>query len=90
MARNYLRRWCSSAARSKIPGFINLARRIRNYFDAIIAAVELGLANSRLEGINSKIRVIQRRGYGHPSPDSLKTMIYLCLGGIELTLPTQT
>ena len=90
VARNYLRRWCSSAARSKIPGFINLARRIRNYFDAIIAAVELGLANSRLEGINSKIRVIQRRGYGHPSPDSLKTMIYLCLGGIELTLPTQT
>jgi len=90
VARNYLRRWCSSAARSKIPGFINLARRIRNYFDAIIAAVELGLANSRLEGINSKIRVIQRRGYGHPSPDSLKTIIYLCLGGIELTLPTQT
>jgi transposase len=90
VARNYLKRWCSSAARSKIPGFINLARRINNYFDAIIAAVELGLANSRLEGINSKIRVIQRRGYGHPSPDSLRTMIYLCLGGIELTLPTQT
>jgi transposase len=90
VARNYLKRWCSSATRSKIPGFVNLARRIKNYFDAIIAAVELGLANSRLEGINSKIRVIQRRGYGHPSPDSLKTMIYLCLGGIELTLPTQT
>ena len=43
-----------------------------------------------LEGINTKIRVIQRRGYGHPSPDSLMTMIYLCIGGINLTLPTQT
>jgi transposase len=90
VARRYLKRWCASATRSKIPGFINLARRITRYFDEIIAAVELGLANSRLEGINSKIRVIQRRGYGHPSPDSLRTMIYLCLGGISLTLPTQT
>jgi len=90
VARNYLKRWCSSATRSKIPGFVNLARVIRKHFNAIIAAVELGLANSRLEGINTKIRVIQRRGYGHPSPDSLKTMIYLCIGGINLTLPTQT
>lgn len=89
-ARRYLKRWCASAARSKIPGFVNLARRITRRFNEIIAAVELGLANSRLEGINTKIRVIQRRGYGHPSPDSLMTMIYLCIGGINLTLPTQT
>jgi len=56
---------------------------------AIIASVHLGLSNSRLEGINAKIRVIQRRGYGHPDPDSLTAMIYLCLGGITITLPTQ-
>jgi tetratricopeptide (TPR) repeat protein len=47
-----------------IPAFLNLARRLRKHFDAIIASVHLGLSNSRLEGINSKIRVIQRRGYG--------------------------
>ena len=49
--------------------------------------------NSRLEGINAKIRVIQRGGYGHPDPDALAAMIHLCLGGITLTLPgrpTQT
>jgi hypothetical protein len=38
--------------------------RIEEHFDAIVAAVELGLSNSRLEGINAKIRLIQRRGYG--------------------------
>jgi transposase len=88
-APRYLKRWCTSALRSKIRAFEVLARRIKKHFDAVIAAVQLGLSNSRLEGINSKIRVIQRRGYGHPSPASLITMVYLCLAGINLSLPTQ-
>ncbi|WP_203218557.1 ISL3 family transposase [Saccharopolyspora spinosa] len=87
-ARTYLKSWCTRALRSRIPSMRNLVQRIRNHFDAIIAAIELGLSNSLLEGINSKIRVIQRRGYGH-SPESLSTMIYLCLSGITITLPTE-
>jgi transposase len=89
LAPRYLNRWCTRAVRSKIPAFAMLARKIRKHFDAIIAAVQLGLSNSRLEGVNSKIRVIQRRGYGHPSPQSLMAMIYLCLGGIDILIPTQ-
>lgn len=88
-AAGYLKAWCTRALRSRISGFRNLVRRLRKHFDAIIASVHLGLSNSRLEGINAKIRVIQRRGYGHPNPDSLASMIYLCLGGITITLPTQ-
>jgi transposase len=34
--------------------------------------VQLGLSNSRLEGINAKIRLIQRRGFGNANPDNLK------------------
>jgi transposase len=88
-APQYLKRWCTGALRSKIRGFEILARRIRKHFDAVIAAVQLGLSNSLLEGVNSKIRVIQRRGYGHPTPESLMAMIYLCLSGIDIPLPTQ-
>jgi transposase len=88
-AAAYLKAWCTRAVRSRITGFRNLVRRLRKHFDAIIASVHLGLSNSRLEGINAKIRVIQRRGYGHRNPDSLASMIYLCLGGITITLPTQ-
>jgi transposase len=72
------------------PRVQNLVRRIRKHFDAIIAAVQLGLSNSRLEGINAKIRLIQRRGYGIRDLDSLTASIYLCLGGITITLPTET
>jgi Transposase len=32
-----------------------------------LAAVELSLSNSKLEGLNSKIRLINHRGYGHRS-----------------------
>ena len=88
-ARPYLKRWITSALRSRIPAFVNLARQIRHNFDGIIAAVELGLSNSRLEGINGKIRLIQRRGYGYHSVDSLAASIYLCLGGITIQLPTR-
>jgi transposase len=88
-AATYLKRWCTSALRSRIPAFATLARRIYNNFEAIVAAVQLGLSNSRCEGVNAKIRVIQRRGYGFPHPDSLTAMIYLCLGGIAINLPTQ-
>ena len=87
-AAAYLKAWCTSALRSRIKAFTNLVRRIRKHFDAIIAAIQLGLSNSRLEGINAKIRLIQRRGFGIRDVDSLTSMIYLCLGGITIDLPT--
>jgi len=88
-ARQYLTAWCRSAARSKLKPFLLLVRRIRKNFDGIVAAVEHGLSNSRLEGINAKIRLINKRGFGHPKADSLTAMIYLCLGGISISLPTE-
>jgi transposase len=88
-ARDHRTRWCTAALRSRIPAFKSLVRRIRKHFDAIIAVVQFGLSNSRLEGINARIRLIQRRGYGIRDLDSLTVSIYLCLGGIEITLPTE-
>ena len=88
-ARSYLRRWIRRAARSRLRPFVNLAHRFTALFDHIAAAVEHDLSNSRVEGTNAKIRLIQRRGYGHHGPESLAAMIYLCCSGIVLTLPTR-
>jgi transposase len=85
----YLKAWCTSALRSRIPQFRTLVRRLCKHFHAIVGSVQLGLSNSRLEGINAKIRLIQRRGYGYRNLDSLISMIYLCLSGITITLPTE-
>lgn len=87
-AADYLDWWLGWASRSRIPAFVSLSRTIRANQDRILAAVELGLSNSKLEGLNSKIRLINHRGYGHTAT-ALIAMIYLCCGGITVELPTE-
>ncbi len=81
--------WLAWACRSRIPAFVKLSQTIRTNRDRILAAVELGLSNSKLEGLNSKIRLINHRGYGHHSAAAVIAMIYLCCGGITVQLPTE-
>ncbi len=89
-ARQHLHRWITAAKRSRINAFVALAKRLHVYFDAVIAAIELGISNALIEGINAKIRLINARGYGHHSAETLTSMIYLSLGGLHTKLPTQT
>ena len=63
--------------RSKIGAFVTLARRIRKHFGGIINAVTYGLSNSRVEGVNAKIRLINNRAHGHKSAPALIASIYL-------------
>lgn len=81
--------WLAWACRSRIPAFVTLSQTVRTNRDRILAAVELGLSNSKLEGLNSKIRLINHRGYGHHSAAALIAMIYLCCGGLTIQLPTE-
>lgn len=81
--------WLAWACRCRIPAFVTLSKTIRANRDRILAAVELGLSNSKLEGLNSKIRLINHRGYGHHTAAALIGMIYLCCGGITVELPTE-
>ena len=88
-AADHLEWWLAWACRSRLPAFITLSKTIRTNRERILAAVELGLSNSKLEGLNSKIRLINHRGYGHHTPAALIAMIYLCCGGITVQLPTE-
>lgn len=88
-AAAHLDSWLAWACRCRIPAFVKLSRTIRANRDRILAAVELGLSNSKLEGLNSKIRLINHRGYGHHSAAAVIAMIYLCCGGITVRLPTE-
>ncbi len=86
-APEQLEAWLCWASRSKLTPFVKLARTIRKHKDGVLAAIELGLSNGRLEGLNSKIRLISHRAYGFHSADALIAMIYLCCGGIQIDLP---
>ncbi len=59
------------------PALVALTKTIRADRDEILAAVDLGLSNSKLEGLNSKIRLINHRGDGHHSAAAITAMIYL-------------
>jgi transposase len=58
--------WLTWASRSRIRAFVKLSKTIRTNRGQILAAIELGLSNSKLEGLNSKIRLINHRGYWAP------------------------
>ncbi|UXA13573.1 ISL3 family transposase [Mycobacterium sp. SMC-8] len=89
-ARQLLKAWITAAKRSRIPVFISLGKRFQAYFEPILAAIELGISNALLEGINATTRLINARGYGHHSAQTLASMIYLCRGGLHPQLPTRT
>ena len=84
----HLDAWLARASRSRIPAMVALSRTLRKHRTSILAAVDLGLSNSKLEGLNSKIRLINHRGYGHHTAAAVIAMIYLCCSGITIQLPT--
>src|SRR5215217_3095904 len=79
--------WLAWASRSRLKPFVRLARTLRAHRDGILAAIRLGLSNGRLEGLNSKIRLISHRSFGFHSADALIALVYLCCTGIDITLP---
>jgi len=72
--------WLASADASTVGPIRNLARRFRAHRDLIINTIELRLSNGRLEGTNSKIRLLNHRGYGHHRPAALIALILLACG----------
>lgn len=87
LSRVWLQRWLQRASRSRIRSMVALARTLRAQREGILAAIDLDLSNSRLEGLNARVRLINNRGFGHRSPAALLAMIFLCCGGIAVSLP---
>jgi transposase len=87
LAPDHLDAWLAWASRSRLKPFVRLARTLREHRDGILAAIRLGLSNGRLEGLNSKIRLISHRSFGFHSPDPLIALVYLCCAGLKVELP---
>ena len=86
LAPAHLDAWLAWASRSRLRPFVRLARTLREHRDGILAAIRLGLSNGRLEGLNSKIRLISHRSFGFHSADALIALVYLCCTGIVIEL----
>ncbi|MCA1701424.1 MAG: ISL3 family transposase, partial [Actinobacteria bacterium] len=77
-APEHLAAWLRWASRSKLRPFVKLARTIRRHREGILAAIRLGLSNGRLEGLNSKVRLISHRSFGFHSAGPIIALVYLC------------
>jgi transposase len=82
-----LDRWLSWARRSRLPAFVNLARRIAKYRTSIDAALDHDLSNALIESTNTKIRLLTRIAFGFRSPEALIALAMLALGGYRPALP---
>jgi transposase len=82
-----LEAWIGWARRCRIPAFVALQTRIVKHKASILAAIEHGLSNGRIESVNTKIRLITRVAFGFRSPEALIALAMLNLGGHKPSLP---
>jgi transposase len=87
LAPAHLDAWLTWATRCRLRPFVRLARTIRRHRAGILAAIRLGLTNGRLEGLNSRIRLISHRSFGFHSAAPLIALVYLCCARITIDLP---
>ena len=86
-AQRLLDRWLAWARRCRLPSFVKLAKTITEQRSGIIAAIQHGLSNARIEQINTQIRLIARRAYGFHSPQALIALAMLKLADLCPPLP---
>lgn len=82
-----LEAWIGWARRCRIQAFVDLQRRIVKHKASILASIEHGLSNGRIESVNTKIRLITRVAFGFRSPEALIALAMLNLGGHKPVLP---
>ncbi|WP_104133078.1 ISL3 family transposase [Cryobacterium sp. M91] len=86
-ATEALDKWVGWARRCRIPSFVKLQKSIVKHRTAILASIEHGLSNGRVESMNTKIRLMTRIAYGFTSPDALIALAMLSLGGHKPVFP---
>ena len=86
-AREAIAAWIKWAQHCRIPEFVELQRKIRRHLEGILASIEHGVSNGRVEAINNKIKLTVRIGYGFRNLDNLIGLVMLRCANIAVDLP---
>jgi transposase len=68
---------------------VKLAKTITEQRTGILAAIQHGLSNARVEAINTQIRLITRRAFGFHSPQAPIALAMLSLADLCPPLPSR-
>lgn len=69
--------WLAAAAAAGIPELRSFARGIRSDYQAVASAVTLEWNSGRIEGLNTRTKLLKRQGYGRASFPLLRKRILL-------------
>lgn len=86
-AKEELDRWIGWARRCRIKAFVELQKKIRRHYDAILASIRYGLSNARIEATNNKIKLVIRMAYGFRNTKNMLDMVILKCGCYKVPLP---
>ncbi len=79
--------WLRAAAYCRIKPVVEVEKKVRRRRADVIAAVELGIGNGRVESINNEIKVTVRMGYGFRNTDNLIALLMLRCSDEQPALP---
>jgi transposase len=79
--------WLIWASHSRIPEFVEVARKIRPYRDDIASTLTHGLTNAIVEGLNARVRLLINIARGFRTVEALMALMQLHLGRYKPTLP---
>lgn len=84
VAEAAINKWLSWATRSRLEPMKKFAQMVKSHFDGIMRYFTSRLTSGAMEGINSRIQEIKRRGRGFRNVDNFIAMIYLEAAGLDL------
>ena len=86
-AQGLLDAWLKATAYCRIAPVVAVEKKVRRRRADVIAAIELGTGNGRVESINNKIKVTIASGYGFRNADNLIALIMLRCSDEQPALP---
>jgi transposase len=86
-ARGQVDHGVTRALRCGLVSFVKVAHIMRQRRAIIVNVLEHGISNGRVEGMNTKVRLLIRRAYGFHSAEAALALDMLACGPINLKLP---
>jgi transposase len=80
-ARRFFENWCCALKWQRLKPYEEFAKMIDRHWDGIAAFCQLEnkVSLGFVEGLNNKIRVIQRRAYGLRDEEYLRLKVLTCM-----------
>ena len=83
LAREHFESWYSWARRCRLEPFKELALRLNNHLEGILAYYNNWTTSAMIESINGKLQLARKRARGYRNIDNFRAIAYWIAGGIE-------